>query len=403
MHLVALVESADHVCCRYRLKAFQAGLSAAGHELELRELPDQWWERWRLGGELQHTDGVIVQRKLLPGLQVTALRSRVKRLIFDFDDAVFLRDSFSAKGLQSPRRERRFGVMIRNADAVVAGNDWLAEQARGAGGNGIVAVIPTCIDPMAYPVGRSGSPEGVKDLSPGRTPWVSDQRGSSPEGAIEPLSPLQGLHDDVDLSPGLPPWANIDRPFGAEETTSPIVVGGRLVWIGSSSTVQGLEAIRPLLENLGREIPGLTLKLICDRFLTLENLLVEKCPWSEATEGAALAAADIGIAWVPDDQWSRGKCGLKVLQYMAAGLPVVANPVGVHTDLVRHGETGFLAETPDEWRDSIRQLLNDPEMRRRMGTAGRQLVEQDYSVSVGLDRWVALIGRLSEERARRAG
>src|SRR5207253_3934259 len=117
------------------------------------------------------------------------------------------------------------------------------------------------------------------------------------------------------------------------------------------------------------------LKLICDRFLSLRHLPVVRCRWSQAGETAALADADIGISWVPDDLWSRGKCGLKVLQYMAAGLPVVANPVGVQAELVRHGENGFLARTPDEWAEAVGRLAHDPELRRRMGQAGRRLVE----------------------------
>src|SRR5207249_4095705 len=109
----------------------------------------------------------------------------------------------------------------------------------------------------------------------------------------------------------------------------------------------------------------------CDQFLRLRHLPVIDCPWTEAGEAAALASADIGISWLPDDPWSRGKCGLKVLQYMAAGLPVVANAVGVHAELVSHGQTGFLVETPQEWAEAVRTLAQDPRLRRRMGRAGR--------------------------------
>src|SRR5207244_2721992 len=112
---------------------------------------------------------------------------------------------------------------------------------------------------------------------------------------------------------------------------------------GSSSTLQGLERTGGLWNEIGRRCPGVVLKLICDKGLSLTHLPVELCSWSETTEATALAAADIGVSWLPDDAWSKGKCGLKVLQYMAAGLPVVANAVGVQTTLIRHGETGFLA------------------------------------------------------------
>src|SRR5262249_11154285 len=134
----------------------------------------------------------------------------------------------------------------------------------------------------------------------------------------------------------------------------------QLVWIGSSSTLRSLEEIAPLFEEVGRRLAGLQLKLICDRFVQWQHLPVVPWPWSEQTEAAALASADIGIAWVPDDLWSRGKCGLKVLQYMAAGLPVVANPVGIHKELVCHGQTGFLAETPGQWIEALGRLAHDP-------------------------------------------
>jgi glycosyltransferase involved in cell wall biosynthesis len=167
--------------------------------------------------------------------------------------------------------------------------------------------------------------------------------------------------------------------------------GAQLVWIGSASTLRGLVAIQPLLEELGQRLPGLQLKLVCDRFLDLTHLPVQRRVWSEAAEAEELAGADIGISFIPDDLWSLGKCGLKVLQYMAAGLPVVANPVGVQADIVRHGETGYLVETPEEWLEAVARLGDDPALRQRMGWAGRRLVERDYGVAVGGAAWVEIL------------
>jgi glycosyltransferase involved in cell wall biosynthesis len=170
------------------------------------------------------------------------------------------------------------------------------------------------------------------------------------------------------------------------------------VWVGSSSTLRGLEAVRPLWDEVGRAWPGLELKLVCDRSLSLGRLRVSFRPWSEATEAADLADADVGVSWVPDDDWSRGKCGLKVLQYMAAGLPVIANPVGVQAGLVRHGETGYLATTPDEWREAVGRLTCDPALRRRMGQAGRRRVEAEFSVAAGAARWAHMLDGLERRR-----
>ncbi len=162
--------------------------------------------------------------------------------------------------------------------------------------------------------------------------------------------------------------------------------------------MQGLRAIAPLLEQIGQSLPGLRLKLICNRFLELRGLSVLACAWTESGEAVEIARADIGISWIPDDLWSRGKCGLKVLQYMAAGLPVICNPVGVQREMVRHGETGFLAETPAQWIDAVHRLAHDPALRRRMGR-GRRRVEADYSVTAGASRWVTLLDRLKEPLA----
>jgi glycosyltransferase involved in cell wall biosynthesis len=334
VRLTALVESPEHVCCRYRVTAFRPALEQAGHSLELRPYPRRWWSRLRLAGDLRHADAVLVQRRLLPAWQLFLLRRAVPLLLFDLDDAVFLRDSYSVKGLHHAGRRRRFAALCRAADAVIAGNDFLACEAACWAPPERLHVIPTCVDPGRYPVAEH-----------------------SRAGA-----------------------------------------GVRLVWVGSSSTLQGVERARPLLEGLGKAVPGLRLKLVCDRFLSLDHLPVLPCPWSEEAEAAAIAAADVGVSWVPDDLWSRGKCGLKVLQYMAAGLPVVANPVGVHTEMVRPGVTGFLAETRREWQEAVRRLAGDPALRRRLGQAGRRLVEQEYSVAAGARHWLRLLDRLHRRR-----
>ncbi len=334
MQLIALVDTPDHVCCRYRLAAFRPHLEEAGHSLDLLPLPRRWWSRWALFRRLRGAC-VILQRRLLPGWQLSLLRQACRRLIFDFDDAVFLRDSYSSCGLHDPRRLRRFRASARACDAVVAGNGFLADQAARWAGSDRVHVIPTCVEPSAY---RARRPDAPGD-------------------------------------------------------------GKTLVWIGSSSTLQGLEAVAPLLEDLGRSLPGLRLKVICDRFPALRHIQVVPCPWRAEDEAAELAAAEVGISWVPDDLWSRGKCGLKVLQYMAAGLPVVANPVGVHAEMVRHGETGFLASTSEQWRSAVSRLAGDAGLRARMGQMGRWWLEARYSVAQGAQAWLDLLRRLERARA----
>jgi glycosyltransferase involved in cell wall biosynthesis len=335
LQLLGLVEAPDHVCCRYRLAAFRESWARSGHALDLLSWPRRCWDWPGLLAKVQQADVVIVQRKLPVQWQVSFLRRSAKRLVFDFDDAVFGRDSYATRGIACARRERRFTAICSASDAVIAGNSFLADHAARWTNSSKVQVIPTCVNPDSYRLAH---------------------------------------HRRRDQ-------------------------GVQLVWVGSSSTLQGLEAIRPLLEALGQYVPGLTLKLVCDRFLNLEHLPVISVPWTKASEADELADADIGICWMPGDDWSRGKCGLKLLQYMAAGLPVVANRVGVHSEIIRHGETGFLADSAEEWQEAARRLASDPELRRRMGAAGRLRLEADYSLTLGAAKWGEVLGDLLTRRA----
>lgn len=150
--------------------------------------------------------------------------------------------------------------------------------------------------------------------------------------------------------------------------------GSERIWIGSGSTLQGLRAISGHLEAVARAVPGAGFKVICDAGLEGSPIAMPPCPWSAEIEGGDLASADIGITWMPDDLWSRRECGLKVLPYMAAGLPVVANPVGVQRELVVQGRTGFLAESAQDRAEAVRRLARESGLRRAMGAVGRQMV-----------------------------
>jgi glycosyltransferase involved in cell wall biosynthesis len=154
-----------------------------------------------------------------------------------------------------------------------------------------------------------------------------------------------------------------------------------------------------MLAAAAHKLPGLQLRVICNCFPTLASIEVVPRQWSGATEAAEVADADIGISWLPDDPWSLGKCGLKVLQYMAAGLPVIANPVGMNREMVVHGKTGFLAATPSEWSRAVQTLANDPVLRAEMGASGREMVQRQYSVARWAPEFAGLIDRLPHEQA----
>ncbi|MGB7159195.1 MAG: glycosyltransferase family 4 protein [Tepidisphaeraceae bacterium] len=167
----------------------------------------------------------------------------------------------------------------------------------------------------------------------------------------------------------------------------------RLVWIGSRSTLPYLREIVPTLERAVRQVPGLRLVTIADATVETAMIPVEHVPWSAEGESAALVRGDIGIAPTPSDRWTLGKCGFKIVQYMAAGLPVIASPVGANAEIVRDDETGYLPATHENWHMIIAKLAADVSLRARLGAAGRRRVESDYSVEHAADVWAELLSK----------
>jgi glycosyltransferase involved in cell wall biosynthesis len=166
-----------------------------------------------------------------------------------------------------------------------------------------------------------------------------------------------------------------------------------LVWIGSRSTLPYLARFLPALEAAAELVPGLRLVTIADGTARSGKIPVDHVPWSLDTEAEALCLGDIGIAPTPLDRWTLGKCGFKILQYMAAGLPVLASPVGANRELVRHGETGLLAKRMDDWPRAIATVAADVDIRRRMGQAGRRVVEANFDVEDAADVWCRILSK----------
>jgi len=177
-----------------------------------------------------------------------------------------------------------------------------------------------------------------------------------------------------------------------------VVIG----WIGSYSTTPYLEPVADVLKELCAEHPGVTLNFIgarkSDRFGG--SCVFKK--WTLATETQDLQAFDIGLMPLPDDEWTRGKGGYKVLQYMAAGIPSVASPVGINATLVRDGETGFLAGNAGEWREKLERLVTDKALRLSQGKAARKLAEDAYSFEFYTPLLIERLKLLVKNGGRRA-
>lgn len=156
-------------------------------------------------------------------------------------------------------------------------------------------------------------------------------------------------------------------------------------WIGSPSTTKHLlEAETALKEVCGNR--GGKVVLVGAGENPFSGLMATIRDWDEATETGEIGNFDVGIMPLPDNPWERGKCGFKLIQYLACGKPVVASPVGVNREIVVDGVNGFLASSHDEWVRALERLKSDPELRKAMGANGRRMVEGKYCLQVTAPR-----------------
>jgi len=156
-------------------------------------------------------------------------------------------------------------------------------------------------------------------------------------------------------------------------------------WTGSYSTVQHLDTLRGALQKLAKHQP-FQLRVIGTPSYKIPGVEVEALNWKADTELQDLSKINIGVMPLPNDAWSRGKCGLKALQFMALGIPTICSPVGVNSDIIHDNENGMLAGSEDEWVEKMSLLLRSREMRERLGQAGRVTVEARYSAKTQAPR-----------------
>lgn len=179
------------------------------------------------------------------------------------------------------------------------------------------------------------------------------------------------------------------RPSNSYRNDRELVLG----WSGSHSTAPYLHLLDRVLQQLASRHRFRLLVMGPSQF-ALPGVNVEVVPWSAAVELPTLQRFDIGLYPLPNDDWVLGKSGLKALQYMGFGIPVVASAVGCNDRVVHHGHSGFLVHSEAEWLAAIEQLIADPQLRRRLGQAGRQVVESTYSVRANRDRYLAIFAQV---------
>jgi len=251
-----------------------------------------------------------------------------KKIIYDFDDAIWLTDKINESALEKFIRQRsKIKTICKWSYKVSCGNAFLTNYAKQFNPNSIIN--PTTID-------------------------------------------TENLHN-----PTLYP---------RKKESKKISIG----WTGSHSTLKYLSEIENVLFKLESTFPQVSFALIADKPLAMKLKRYDFIKWSKETETSDLSNIDIGIMPLPDDEWSKGKCGFKALQYMAMGIPCVASPVGVNTTIIDHGLNGFLASTTEEWLFYLTQLINNEHMRETFGAEGRKKVVNVYSVHSNSDNFLKL-------------
>jgi glycosyltransferase involved in cell wall biosynthesis len=341
VRLIAFAHAMDDPACRFRIRQYIPYLENAGWDVSLRPRrpPYPWITPWRNPvlravhreaaflcrrlrrrwdiNEAARFDAVFLNRDLLEGKLIyeAELFKRNPRVIFDFDDAIFLGD-----------KKEHIAQICTQAAWVIAGNEYLADFARKYSAR--VSVIPTVIDTALY------TSEPAFNRQPVRVGWLGSD---------------QSIRDT--LFPHAAMLGELQRELGFE-----FVI---------------VSAPKPDLPR--------------------DSLQWDFVEWSPLVETRIASLFDIGIMPLIDEPFQRGKCGCKILQYMAARLPVIASPVGINTELIDHGSRGLLAARKEQWREALATLIAESGLRRDMGQNGRSFVEQHFSMDRWFPEWLSII------------
>jgi glycosyltransferase involved in cell wall biosynthesis len=283
-----------------------------------------------------------------------------KKIIYDFDDAIWLPNQSEAnRGLVKHLKfHSKVGKICSWAHTVCVGNEYLAAYARQFNDN--VVVIPTTVDTEGYHNPELHETTTLRPFDNAQSKLAQLARPKRSEGG-----------GDMEIT---------------EHENIPIIG-----WTGTHSTLHQLELIWPILDDLINKFP-FTFHVISDSFPEMLPAYVRTIYWNKDSEISDLLKFDIGVMPLKDNEWEKGKCGFKLIQYMALEIPAVASDVGVNGEILHSPELGFLIPSNDvhAWKESLIKLLSDKELRIKMGKAGRKKVIGNYSVEANKEKVLGL-------------
>ena len=305
----------------------------SGDRAELATIFAAYIKRFRALFFVPRYDLIWMEKEALPWLPaaIELFLMRGTPYVVDLDDAWFHRYDQNPWWIVRYLMAGKIDTVMRHAAAVVVGNEYLADRARRAEAKH-VAIIPSVVDIDRY------APANVADK------------------------------------------LNRDRNI-------PLVVG----WIGTPITSHYLtliaEAFRAIVAIRSVELHVVGASAPPE----FSGLPVKSIGWTEATEIDAVRSFDVGIMPLDNTMWERGKCAYKLLQVMAVGRPVIASPVGTNCTVIRDGVNGFLADTPDQWIRALTALIDDPNLRKRMGLEAQQTIKDHYTVERVLNQLTSVL------------
>lgn len=263
---------------------------------------------------LGHYNIIFIQKVVLPSNIIKLLKISKKRIVFEFDDAIYLQKGFRTN-------KSRFNELISLYDLIITENHNNKTYVMSKGAKNVL-VITGPIDINRY-----------------------------------------------------------------ESTRKPKKTNIIIGWIGSTATQKYIETMMQVFQIISIKYDHVYFETIGAGFLDSRNIRLIQKKWDIDSEVKNLQDFDIGIMPLPDDEWSKGKGGYKLLQYMSIGIPCCASPVGINKTLIKNGVNGYLCETEEQWVECLSKLIDDERLRKKMGVNGRKMVEERYSLQVAYPKF----------------